>query len=243
MWRFREDDQESDWSVSVGAGAHPSLLSFHDTNNNNKQQPIEAVVDNLLGGLRYRMDVRAVTEAGAGDFSAASDAVHVEMPILPPPRPSSGIEIVYNTIHSTDLGIRYSTSMFNAKHGYLKKSALIVAEVNNNNENIINSIIDNQNKTLTWSQVQRFDLWPAYVAIETMIEPLRKFFPPHFVSEVIGVDSTCSNIEVDTICNGPLKPATSYRFKLRLYTAPDMWTDSEYSEIATTSWFINHSLL
>ncbi|VDM08425.1 unnamed protein product [Wuchereria bancrofti] len=211
-------------------------LSFHDNNTktNNKQQPIEAVVDNLVGGLRYRMDVRAVTEAGEGDYSAVSDTVHVEMPILPPPRPSSRIEIVYNTIHSTDMGIRYSTSMFNTKHGYLKKSALIVAEVSNNSENIINSIIDGQNKTLTWGQAQQFDLWPAYVAVETTIEPLRKFIPPHFVSEIIGADGTCGDIEVDTICNGPLKPATSYRFKLRLYTSPDMWTDSEYSEIATT---------
>uniref|UniRef100_A0A1I8EDX7 protein-tyrosine-phosphatase n=1 Tax=Wuchereria bancrofti TaxID=6293 RepID=A0A1I8EDX7_WUCBA len=231
-----EDDREDDWSVSVGAAVNSPPLSFHDNNTktNNKQQPIEAVVDNLVGGLRYRMDVRAVTEAGEGDYSAVSDTVHVEMPILPPPRPSSRIEIVYNTIHSTDMGIRYSTSMFNTKHGYLKKSALIVAEVSNNSENIINSIIDGQNKTLTWGQAQQFDLWPAYVAVETTIEPLRKFIPPHFVSEIIGADGTCGDIEVDTICNGPLKPATSYRFKLRLYTSPDMWTDSEYSEIATT---------
>uniref|UniRef100_A0A915PW08 Fibronectin type-III domain-containing protein n=1 Tax=Setaria digitata TaxID=48799 RepID=A0A915PW08_9BILA len=233
-----EDDRERDWSVSVGT-EHSSPSTFNDNPiNERQQQPIEAVVDNLTGGLRYRMDVRAVTEAGEGDFSSASDAVHAEMPILPPPRPSSRIEIVYNTIHSTDLGIRYSTSMFNTKHGYLKKSALIVAEVNDNNENIVHSIVENQNKTLTWGQAQRFDLWPAYVAIETAIEPLRKFFPPHFISEIIGADSTCGDIEVDTICNGPLKPATSYRFKLRLYTAPNLWTDSEYSEIATTSWFI-----
>uniref|UniRef100_A0A0R3S235 protein-tyrosine-phosphatase n=1 Tax=Elaeophora elaphi TaxID=1147741 RepID=A0A0R3S235_9BILA len=239
-----EDGQESDWSVSVGAGAYPTPLSIDDSTttttinsnsvNKQQQQPIEAIVDNLIGGLRYRMDVRAVTEAGEGDFSAASDAVHAEMPILPPPRPSSRIEIVYNTIHSTDLEIRYSTSMFNTKHGYLKKSALIVTEVTNDNENTINSIVDNQNKTLTWGQAQRFDLWPAYVAMETAIEPLRKFFPPHFVSERIGADGTCSDIEVDSICNGPLKPATSYRFKLRLYTAPNLWTDSDYSDIATT---------
>uniref|UniRef100_A0A8R1XN36 Fibronectin type-III domain-containing protein n=1 Tax=Onchocerca volvulus TaxID=6282 RepID=A0A8R1XN36_ONCVO len=215
-----EDDQGSAWSVSVGAGSHQSPLSFHDNiNSNNKQQPVEAVVDNLIGGMRYRMDVRAVTEAGEGDFTAASDAIHAEMPILPPPRPLSRIEIMYNTVHSTDLEIRYSTSMFNTKHGYLKKSALIVAE--------------------TWGQAQKFDLWPAYVAIETAIEPLRKFLPPHFISEIIGANDTCDDIEVDTICNGPLKPATSYRFKLRLYTAPNMWTDSEYSEIATTSWFIH----
>lgn len=58
-------------------------MSIYDNvNNNSKQQPIEAIVDNLVGGLRYRMDVRAVTEAGEGDYIAASDAVHAEMPIL-----------------------------------------------------------------------------------------------------------------------------------------------------------------
>lgn len=69
--------------MSVGAGALQSPLSFYDdSSGNNKEKQIEAVVDNFIGGVRYRMDVRAVTEAGEGDFSAASDAVHVEMPIL-----------------------------------------------------------------------------------------------------------------------------------------------------------------
>ncbi|VDM97045.1 unnamed protein product [Thelazia callipaeda] len=232
-----EDERENDWSVSVGVGAHQPSTSLHGNNynhNNVVQQPVKAIVDNLIGGMRYRMDVRAVTEAGEGDLSAASDAVHAEMPILPPPLPSSRVEIVHNTIHSTDLEIRYSTAMFNTKHGYLKKSALIVAEVGDSKKNV-DSITDQQNKTFTWGQAQRFDVWPAYVAIETAIEPLRKFFPPRFVSEIIGADNTCAETEHDAICNGPLKSSTSYRFKLRLYTAPNLWTDSEYSETVTTS--------
>lgn len=89
--------------------------------------------------------------------------------ISAPPRPSSRVEIVYNTIHSTDMGIRYSTSMFNTKHGYLKKSALIVAEVSNNNENIINSIIDNQNKTLVRFSLFEFPLQKLFISLLLLV--------------------------------------------------------------------------
>ncbi|VDN50009.1 unnamed protein product [Gongylonema pulchrum] len=69
------------------------------------------------------------------------------MSVLAPPRPSSRIEVVENTIHSTDLAIRYSTSVYNTKHGYLKKSALIVAEVSGNDGNAFSALAEHQNKT------------------------------------------------------------------------------------------------
>ena len=51
-------------------------------------------------------------------------------PMFPaPPQPTSRIEILRNTIRSTDVTIRYSTAMFSTKHGLLTKSAIIVAEV------------------------------------------------------------------------------------------------------------------
>lgn len=78
---LQDDDRERDWSVSVGGAAH-SLPSQDNDNTVHQKQPVEAVVDNLIGGSRYRMEVRAVTEAGEGDLSAASDAVNAEMPIL-----------------------------------------------------------------------------------------------------------------------------------------------------------------
>lgn len=39
-------------------------------------------------------------------------------------------------------------------------------------------------KFQTWGQVQRFDLWPPYVAVESPVEPVRKFFPSRVISEV-----------------------------------------------------------
>uniref|UniRef100_A0A914RBR0 Uncharacterized protein n=1 Tax=Parascaris equorum TaxID=6256 RepID=A0A914RBR0_PAREQ len=42
-----------------------------------------------------------------------------------------------------------------------------------------------------------------------MMEKLLFFF-------VIGVDSTCEDIDAEVVCNGPLKPGAAYRFKLRI---------------------------
>lgn len=66
---MQDEERERDWSVTV-AGTRL------------RDESIQAVVDNLVGGLRYRFDVRGVTEAGEGDLSAASDAVHAQMPLL-----------------------------------------------------------------------------------------------------------------------------------------------------------------
>uniref|UniRef100_F1KQ32 Tyrosine-protein phosphatase 10D n=1 Tax=Ascaris suum TaxID=6253 RepID=F1KQ32_ASCSU len=216
------DEVDNDWSVNVGAS--PTHMDH----------TVDAIVDNFIGGLKYRMNVRAVTEAGEGDISAISDAVIIEMPLLPPPRPTTRIEILRNTVRSTGVTVRYSTAMFNTKHGLLRKYSLIVGEVTDNGRMNENWIFEHHNKTATWGQVQRFDLWPPYVAVESPVEPVRKFFPSRVISEVIGVDSTCEDIDAEVVCNGPLKAGAAYRFKLRMYTAPLLWTDSEYSEIVIT---------
>uniref|UniRef100_A0A0N5AJA9 Protein-tyrosine-phosphatase n=1 Tax=Syphacia muris TaxID=451379 RepID=A0A0N5AJA9_9BILA len=215
-------NSESEWSVNVSA----TPQQFDHT--------VNAVVDNLIGGLSYRMDVRAVTEAGEGQINAISDAAVVVMPVLPPPQPTSRIEILYNTVRSYDVTVRYSTAMFSTKHGLLLKSALIVTEVTNDGKSNEFWSWEHRNSTPSWRDVQHFDIWPPYVAIETPIEPIRKFFPPRSISEVIGVNSSCEDTDADRICNGPLKPGSNYKFKLRLYTAMNLWTDTEYSDVVTT---------
>lgn len=65
-----QDEVDNDWSVNVGAS--PTHMDH----------TVDAIVDNFIGGLKYRMNVRAVTEAGEGDISAISDAVIIEMPLL-----------------------------------------------------------------------------------------------------------------------------------------------------------------
>uniref|UniRef100_A0AC34RT11 Fibronectin type-III domain-containing protein n=1 Tax=Panagrolaimus sp. JU765 TaxID=591449 RepID=A0AC34RT11_9BILA len=216
------DPTEKPWTVNVGANV--------DTLSNSL---IEAVVDNLVGGQSYQLSVQAVTEAGKGDILSSTDGIRIEMPIMAPPRPSSRIEILPNTIRSTDLTIRYNTIMFSTKHGLLTKAAIIVAQVSSDGRTNENWFYDSPNKTLTWKQVQRFDIWPPYITLETPIEPLKRFAAKP-ISEIIGIDSTCSDQDSQVVCNGPLKPGSGYRFKLRLYTAPNLWTDTLYSDVIVT---------
>ncbi|VDK47267.1 unnamed protein product [Anisakis simplex] len=212
-----------DWWLNVNADG----LSKQDNDHR-----IDVVVDSLIGGLQYRFDVRAVTEAGQGDSTAAS---HIRMPLLAPPRPNVRVEVLRNTIHSNDVAVRYSTAMFSTKHGLLSKHALIVCEVANDGRLNENWIVEDGNRSVrTWAQVQRFDVWPPYVALESPIEPANKFVPTKFISEMIGVDKRCKNMPIETVCNGPLKAATKYRFKLRIYTSSNLWTDSDFSEIVIT---------
>lgn len=49
--------------------------------------------------------------------------------ISAPPQPTTRMEILHNTIRSTDVTLRYSTAMFSTKHGLLTKLAIIVVEV------------------------------------------------------------------------------------------------------------------
>ncbi|KAH7716570.1 Protein-tyrosine phosphatase [Aphelenchoides avenae] len=222
-----EDSDEKPWTVNVGAPVNLGPLS--------NTQPVQAVVDNLIGGQTYRMGVQAVTEAGAGDTPASSENVEVEMPVLAPPRPNLRLDTVPDTIRSSDLTIRYNTAMFNTKHGLLRKIAIIVAQVAENGK--INDIVaytnNSSNDTLTWSQVQRFEVWPPYVAVETPMEPIKRY-SPRAINEVLGLDMNCADRPKTQVCNGPLKPGTTYRFKLRLYTAPNLWTDTLYSDVVTT---------
>ena len=215
------DPSEKSWKVNIGA--NPDFTS---------DSLIEAIVDNLVGGQSYQITVQAVTEAGVGDLPP-SEGVRIEMPIMAPPRPSSRIEILPNTVRSTDLTVRYNTMMFSTKNGFLTKASIIVAQVSPDGKTNENWFFDSPNKTLTWSQVQRFDIWPPYVALEAPIEPLKRFAPKQ-ISEVIGIDSTCQDQDSSSICNGPLKPGSGYRFKLRLYTAPNLWTDTLYSDVIVT---------
>ena len=88
--------------------------------------------------------------------------------------------------------------MFSTKHGLLTKAAIIVAQVSPDGKTNENWLFDSPNKTLvikhyiyfklylafqTWGQVQRFDIWSPYVAVETPIEPLKRF-APRPISEV-----------------------------------------------------------
>uniref|UniRef100_A0AC35U5L6 Protein-tyrosine-phosphatase n=1 Tax=Rhabditophanes sp. KR3021 TaxID=114890 RepID=A0AC35U5L6_9BILA len=214
---------EAPWTITVNGN--------FDVNHDYK---IDSVVDNLVGGQKYEVTVQAVTIAGTSSVSNSKNTVTIDMPIGAPPRPSTPLEVVLNTIRSTDLTIKYNMAMLSSKNGALTKISVIVAEVDPKTDvprKESSSSIDS--KPYTWGRVQNYEISPAYVTSINKLKPAKQW-PSKMVSEVVGIESNCNDKPEDLICNGPLKADTRYRFKLRLYTSDNLWTDTYYSEVVTT---------
>lgn len=70
-----------------------------------------------------------------------------------------------------------------------------------------------------------------------MLDPYQPFSPNKTVEDfTIGQDTHCSKNAVtggkllsSQNCNGPLKPGTTYRVKVRAFTTPEKFTDTMYS--------------
>lgn len=75
----------------------------------------------------------------------------------------------------------------------------------------------------SWRDVQSYSVWPPYQVIERYY-PFKNSSIEDFT---IGVEN-CEH-RLNGYCNGPLKPGTTYRVKIRAFTAPDKFTDTEYS--------------
>ncbi|WKX93444.1 hypothetical protein Q1695_011037 [Nippostrongylus brasiliensis] len=189
---------------------------------------LETIVDGLVGGERYQFEVRAVTEAGIGELPTTS-LEPVKMPIMAPPRTSSVPVVIAESITGHSLTVRYSTAMFNDKHGKIIKSALLVAEVTEDGQ-VSETWLNAENVTYTWMQVQRFDVWPLYTAAVDELDSRET--PP--LTQAVGVDQSCEDLPLDTVCNGPLKSGTNYKFKLRLFTAPNLFADTDFSDVVIT---------
>ena len=50
----------------------------------------------------------------------------------------------------------------------------------------------------------------------------------------MGSETCESRIQLSGYCNGPLKPGTSYKFKIRAFTAKDKYNDTIYSAPVVT---------
>ncbi|GMR37642.1 hypothetical protein PMAYCL1PPCAC_07837 [Pristionchus mayeri] len=203
------------WSVNVGAGAGKQLHSM------------EAVVDGLRGGMNYSFLIRAVTEAGMGDPPAVSDAPRLLMPIHAPPRPSSSPFVVPQSVRPHTAVLTLPSSLFDTRNGPIIRFSVLVAEVDESSDIRIE---DQGNSSYTWSEVQPFHHWPAYT---TVVVDTGGHSPPPTTME-IGTSDSCLSLPLHFVCNGPLKPATNYRFFVRLYTTPTLYTDTLPSAIITT---------
>lgn len=173
-------------------------------------------VRGLRAGARYVFELRGVTAAGAGAGLRWEGA----LPLGPPPVKPHATPFVGSRA-ATSLAVRFRGDSFLHDNGNVSAYTLVVAE---------DPSLPATARTLpSWRDVQRYDVWPPY----QVAEPYYPFASRDEEEFTIGTER-CERVR-RPYCNGPLKPSTTYHVKLRAFTAPDKYTDTEYVAVATES--------
>ncbi|XP_067123483.1 tyrosine-protein phosphatase 10D-like isoform X2 [Centruroides vittatus] len=170
----------------------------------------QGTIYNLKPGKSYIFEIQAHTKIGPGQISILS----LSLPIGAPPLPASNIFPTELSHTSTTIQVRFLKSYFSEKNGPIVAYTLIISEDDNDKFKEL--------ELPTWSDVQGFSVWPPY----QVTNPYYPFNGTFVEDYVIGV-AECKGVK--GYCNGPLKPGTSYRVKLRAFTASDKFTDTVYS--------------
>ncbi|KAH8032328.1 hypothetical protein HPB51_024105 [Rhipicephalus microplus] len=170
----------------------------------------KGVISNLIPGRTYVFEIQAHTKIGPGGKGRWEET----MPIWAPPKPSDSVFPKSLTHTATTMRVSFRKNFFANSHGPIHAYTLIVAE--DVSKDATSAILP------TWSEVQSFHSWPPY----QVTEPYYPFNGTLTEDFVIGSED-CKGDK--GYCNGPLKPGSTYRVKVRAYTAPDKFTDTVYS--------------
>lgn len=173
------------------------------------------IIKSLEPGKTYVFMIQAKTKIGHGPEVTLEET----MPIWPPPVPSPQVFPSDITRTTTTIKIRYRKSYFSPTNGVIVAYTIIVAEDDDKDSSGL--------KLPTWYDVQPLAKWPPYQTVE----PYNPFVNSTVEEFIIG-EGAC--IESSRFCNGPLKPGTAYRIKIRAFTARDKFTDTIYSPIIST---------
>lgn len=170
----------------------------------------KGTIKNLAPGKSYVFKMRAETRIGYGPDAEWK----LKMPILAPPRPSS--QVVPTEVHkdTTTIQVRFRKNYFSEQNGAIIAYTVIVAEDDSKNASGI--------EMPSWRDVQTYSVWPPY----QVMEPYQPFRNTTVEDFTIG-EENCEGVK--GYCNGPLKSGTTYRVKIRAFTAPDKFTDTYYS--------------
>ncbi|XKL59004.1 hypothetical protein PGB90_000020 [Kerria lacca] len=168
------------------------------------------IKNNLTPGETYIFKIRAETRIGYGPDTEWTQ----KMPILAPPHPSSQVMPTKVRKGKNMIQVRFRKNYFSDQNGPIKSYTMIVAEDNNKNVPEI--------EMPSWRDVQTYSVWPPY----QVMEPYNPFKNSTVEDFTIG-EGICEGVK--GYCNGPLKRGTTYRVKIRAFTAPDKFTDTYYS--------------
>lgn len=186
---------------------HSSIKSFLPTDS-------KGTIRNLMPGSSYTFKIQAKTSIGFG-----LDTVWKQkMPVWAPPKP--GNQVVPTEVHrsSNSIQIRFRKNYFLDTNGAVTMYTIIVAEDDSKNSSGL--------EMPSWHDVQSYSIWPPYQAVEP-------YYPFNnssvFVEDFTIGSENCDRVRQKGYCNGPLKSGTTYRVKIRAFTAPDKFTDTAYS--------------
>ncbi|XP_014240929.1 tyrosine-protein phosphatase 10D isoform X2 [Cimex lectularius] len=171
----------------------------------------EGTIRNLMPGKTYIFHIQGETKVGYGREAIWKQT----MPILAPPKPSPQVVPTEVCRTSTTIQIRFRKNYFSEANGPVVAYTIIVAEDDTKNASGI--------EMPGWRDVQAYSVWPPY----QVIEPYFPFKNASVVDFTIGTED-CET-KMNTYCNGPLKGGTTYRVKIRAFTAPEKFTDTHYS--------------
>ncbi|KAF7495092.1 Tyrosine-protein phosphatase 10D [Sarcoptes scabiei] len=184
----------------------------------------QGIIYNLIPGKTYVFQIQAHTKVGPGHKAVWEET----MPIWSAPPPA-------DTVFPTEVGhstrtirIRFRKNYFSSMYGSIQSYAVIVAEDDAANSNVLD--------LPSWYDVQDYRVWPPYQTNE----PFYPFNNSQIEDYVIGSENCDLNRPATAVrggpkyCNGPLKPGSIYKIKIRAFTTAEKFTDTVYSYAMTT---------
>ena len=177
----------------------------------------QGTIYNLIPGKTYVFQIQAHTKVGPGHKATCEET----MPIWSAPTPADNVFPTEVSHTSNAIRIRFRKNYFSNMYGPVNAFAVIVAE----DDSISTNTVD----LPSWHDVQEYSVWPPYQASE----PFYPFNSSIIEDFTIGAED-CSSNKHYKYCNGPLKPGTTYKIKVRAFTTADKFTDTVYSYTIST---------
>lgn len=187
------------------------LFEPHDT---------QGTIYNLTPGKTYIFQIQAHTKVGPGHKELWEE----RMPVWSPPAPAENISPTEVTHTSSTVKIRFRKNYFSNMYGPITAYTVIIAEDYSQGTDAL--------ELPTWYDVQKHSVWPPYQAVE----PYFPFNGTTTEDFVVGSEDCDVSVKQSDkkFCNGPLKPGTLYKLKIRAFTKPEKFTDTVYSYSVST---------
>ncbi|XP_071558578.1 tyrosine-protein phosphatase 10D isoform X5 [Temnothorax nylanderi] len=208
VWSLPSQEQNGiirKFSITYGleGSTHTQMQDF-------RPNEFRGVIKSLIPGKTYIFRIQAETKIGFGPEVSWKQ----KMPILAPPKPSTQVVPTEVCRSSTTIQIRFRKNYFSEQNGAVTSYSIIVAEDDSKNASGL--------EMPSWRDVQAYSIWPPY----QVMEPYYPFKNGSVEDFTIGSENCDNKIGY---CNGPLKSGSTYRVKVRAFTAPDKFTDTSYS--------------